>query len=57
MENDVRAGWDDFWGILVAVAADDQDYLDLDLGLDDLDLELGQDDLHLDLCLDIVRQS
>ena len=52
MENDVLAGWAVFWGILVAVAAEYQDYLDLDLGQEDLDLDLDQDYLDLDLGLD-----
>ena len=52
MENDVLDGLEDFWGTLVAVAADDQDYLDLDLSLDDLDLDLDQVYLDLDLGLD-----
>ena len=52
VENDVLDGLDDFWGTLVAVAADDQDYLDLDLSLDGLDQDLDQDNLDLDLGLD-----
>ena len=52
MENDVLDGLDDFWGTLVAVAADDQDCLDLDLSLDGLDQDLDQDNLDLDLGLD-----
>ena len=50
VENDALDGLDDFWGIIVAVAADDQDYPDLDLGLDNMDLD--QDYLDLDLSLD-----